>query len=462
MLWGDRISSRKLRPKKSLLAAVLLAAGFLMACGQERPDMAAGLSGMGTPASGEDTAAAGTGGAGAALTPGEGGDGAVQGTVGQGALGQGSTGQGTPEQGNTGQVAASEQGTEGQAGAPGDSSGTSADGARSAELKRLFGESCIAEQTFEVKLSEYSGKVWFVPYMPSADNPDFRMQIIQDGEVLREITAYVPEELAREKFGSLDAVSFFDINYDDITDIVLIETYGNTTFAAVYYGHNDGFGPYFISQDQLSAELSRQVEPLTVPGIRSFLSDGKRNGGFSDYQEAYRAVARLYEMEDSNERKYDLIYIDDDEIPELVAGVNGYYVSLYTYSEGKVYRLMDDWGYGAMGNFGYNYVPERNWLRNYNTDYAGAILYTTYMTVTQGNVIDVSMQIKVCNFDDTNGNGAPDGNEWESLGRSGAVYIDGEEVPEGEQILIPYEGEEYEFIEGRMSLDELLAELNGQ
>lgn len=457
MFWKNRLYSKNLRSKKSLLAAALLAAGFLTACGQEPEDKAVDLSDVGASVSGEDRAEEGvSGSAGASLTP-------EQSAAGQGAPEQGVAGQRAPEQETTGQTGMpSEQGAAGQTGIPENSAEISADDARIADIKKMFGENCIAEQTFEVELSEYSGKVWFVPYMPSTDNPNFRMQIVQNGEVLKEIKAYVPAELAGEKFCSLDAVSFFDVNYDDLTDIVLIETYGNTAFAAVYYGNNHGT-PSFLSKDRLSEELSRQVEPLTVPGIRSLLSDGIRNGGFSGYQEAYRAVARWYELKElgyAMEPKYDLIYIDDNEIPELVAGINGYYVSLYSYSDGKVYCLMDDWAYGAFGNMGYEYVPGENSLRNYNTDLAGEILHTTYMTVTQGNVIDVFVQITTHNYFDFNGNGATNENGETSSGSYSVSYIDGKEVSEEE--MISYDRGEYEDIEGKMSLDELLAELNAQ
>lgn len=50
-------------PKKSLLAAVLLAAGLFAACGQEQTDSAVELSDMSVPASGEDMTADETGGA---------------------------------------------------------------------------------------------------------------------------------------------------------------------------------------------------------------------------------------------------------------------------------------------------------------------------------------------------------------------------------------------------------------
>ena len=256
---------------------------------------------------------------------------------------------------------------------------------KSDEMKSKFGENCIADQTFEVQLNQYEGKVYFVPFAPSQDNPDFHIQLIQGGKVLVEIPQYTPEYLADETFSSLDAVSFYDINYDGTTDILLIETYGNTSFAAVYYGErSEYYDKNFFPQETLSENLTRQIQPLTVSEIRSFLSYGKKNGEFSNYQEAYRAISRLCTMEDENAQdlKFNLIYFDDNEIPELVTGVNGYYMSLYTFQDKTAYRLMDHWGYGAMGNAGYEYSPRRNSMRNYNSDYAGAIMHTTYLTIS--------------------------------------------------------------------------------
>ena len=142
------------------------------------------------------------------------------------------------------------------------------------EIKKQFGENCISDQTFEVELSEFQGKVYFVPFLPSSQDGEFSMQIIQDGEVLEEIRAYVPERLKEESFKSLDAVSFYDVNYDGNTDLVLIETYGNFMFTAVYYGGSleDGQNGYFNIQEQLSENLSNQVEPLSIPKIRECLS----------------------------------------------------------------------------------------------------------------------------------------------------------------------------------------------
>lgn len=332
--------------------------------------------------------------------------------------------------------------------------------AESKELKRRFGSNCITEQTFEVELSEYDGKVWFVPYV-SPGGRNFQMQIIQGKEVLKDISAYVPEELSGEKFVSLDAVAFFDINYDNETDIVLIETYGDTTFAVVYYGevytYSDGLASvYFDVKEELSDNLTGSVDNLTVPAIRDFLSNGKKNGEFEDYREAYLAAGKLREAESDGKIKYKLIYFDDDDIPELVADDTGYFVSMYTFHDGRIYTVMDEWGYGAGGNHGYDYCPRKSSVRNYDADYAGLLLYTTYWTLGDGYELERVVSIEFLNFIDENGNGKPDGDERETAGYGDKSYIDGVEITwEEEQ---SYSMGEYEWL-GAGGNDMGLAEL---
>ena len=350
--------------------------------------------------------------------------------------------------------------------APGDDEGVSKanEALQAGMLKQRFGETCIAEQTFEVELSEYDGKVWFVPFAPSEEE-DFHIQIIQGEEVLRDISAYVPEELAGKEFVSLDAVAFFDVNYDNETDIVLIETYGNSSFAVVYYGEAYTYldrdaSVFFYAEERLSNNLTSRVGTLTIPVIRDFLGNGKKNGEFVDYREAYLAVGKLKEMESNGEIEYELVYFDEDDIPELVADHAGYYISLYTYHDGKIYTLMNEWGYGAMGNSGYEYCPKKNSLRNYNTDYAGLILYTTYCSVSAGYTMDTVVSVKTVNFDDANGNGMPDEDEEETFGYYSADYIDDVKITPEE--FDSYSMGEYEWLGAGvigMGLEELAAVL---
>lgn len=339
--------------------------------------------------------------------------------------------------------------------APTDEETITADNLKADEIKNRFGENCISEQTFEVELSEYSGKVWFVPYAPAEDGQDLNVQIVQDGEILTQLYPYVPETLEGQQFTSLDAVSFFDINYDGYTDIVVIETYGNTTFAAVYYGFaakTDEENRIFNLQWSLSEALSSKASPVSIAGIRELLGD-KKNGELTSYQEAYTQIVKLWEVEYGSELTYDLIQVDHDDIPELVIADNGYWVSLYTYHDGRAYSLMDHWGYGVMGNAGYEYIPGGNRVRNYNSDYAGAIRYSTYMSMNDQYSLKTVTEIVTYNFDDVNGDGYPDADEEGSIGYYSVSYVDGVEITDEQYA--GYDAGEYEFIAGRMSQEEL-------
>lgn len=336
----------------------------------------------------------------------------------------------------------------------------------SREKKERFGEDCIAEQCFEVELNGCEGTVYFVPFAPSAGQPEFRMQMMRDGEVLCDITPYVPAKAGRKKFTSLDAVSFWDVNFDGFTDIVTIVTYGDTQYAAVYYG--DMFQSEeeywsFMSEEELSENLSAQADkPMSIAGIRSQLTGGKKNGEFESYAQAYEAAITLSELEGvaasvteyGGEFLFDLIYVNEDETPELVSGREGYFVNLYTYQDGTLYTLMNHWAYGAMGNSGYEYSPGKNSMRNYNADQAGAIMNTYYMRINEKNEIETPMWIESINYIDSNENGMLD--EGEEYG-AGPDYINGEKASpeEVEAVYAAYDMGDYQYIKGRMPVEDV-------
>lgn len=174
----------------------------------------------------------------------------------------------------------------------------------------------------------------------------------------------------------------------------------------------------------------------------------------SDYKTAYLDV--INSAEDSDTLKYNLIHIDDNDIPELVIGHNGFYVNLYTYADGKVYTLMDHWSYGAMGNAGYEYVPKMNSIRNYNSDYAGLIGFTAYCSITAEHTLEATTIIETRLYEDTNGDGIPQDEEY--IPDYQVYFIDGEEISYDEAV--SYDAGKYEFIGGELALDEIKVELS--
>lgn len=89
-----------------------------------------------------------------------------------------------------------------------------------------------------------------------------------------------------------------------------------------------------------------------------------------------------------SELKCDLVYFNNDNTPDLVIGVEGYWTSLYMYENGTVYNLMDYWPYGAMGNAGYSCFEKKGAILNYNSDHAGAIVTRTVAVLNSNHDFD--------------------------------------------------------------------------
>ena len=108
-----------------------------------------------------------------------------------------------------------------------------------------------------------------------------------------------------------------------------------------------------------------------------------------EYVNEYKKIIEKVQKENSNkEITYDLIYFNDDNIPDLVVGLQGYWVSLYMYKNGSVTEIVDEWSYDAMGNAGYDYLEKKGIIRNYNSDYAGAVMTQNILVLNNDNKFD--------------------------------------------------------------------------
>ncbi len=184
----------------------------------------------------------------------------------------------------------------------------------------------------------------------------------------------------------------------------------------------------------------------------------------TDYKKAYAEIVQSFKSDESP-TSYDLIYVDEDDIPELVVGNPGYWVSLYSFKNDQTYCLMDQWAYGAMGNSGYTYAPKKNVLYNGNADYAGSIYYNSYMSINDGGELATSYWSMDINFDDVNGDEIPSEEELETA--EGRTYdtkyyseinkdMSEEDI---KKIIDEYSAFEYEQIEGTQDYNSIMEQL---
>ena len=182
----------------------------------------------------------------------------------------------------------------------------------------------------------------------------------------------------------------------------------------------------------------------------------------ADIKTAYQYIIDSYQkLYDAC--KYDLIYFDNDDIPELVVGIDGYFSSMYTFSDGSIYALMHNWPYGVGGNHGYQYMEKTGIIYNYNTDYAGLEGYSTYYEITDEHSIAVKYCLRAA-YEDESGNIIQDTEEIEE--DKWKYYYDTDETEEVEISKSEYESydilnvDEYKSMYGQYTEEEIMGRLN--
>jgi len=169
--------------------------------------------------------------------------------------------------------------------------------------------------------------------------------------------------------------------------------------------------------------------------------------------------------------KYDLIFLNDDNIPELIVTNPGYYTALYTYDAGQVIYAMKDevfpddesgWGYGAGGNAGYEFIPKGNVVRNYDNDYAGLIRYTSIFELDKNThqlVSKLDKELYEAHFNDKNNNGKVDDDEMEEFIEEPTYYYGDKKITAEEYASYVPNGA-YDTLEGTKSYSEIISALD--
>lgn len=185
----------------------------------------------------------------------------------------------------------------------------------------------IEDQTFEMTLNPL-GKVKFISYMPDIEQSplaDVVFKIQSEGKQSIELAGFFEDNIrTNEIFNKVEAVSFPDCNNDGYEDIVIICNYSpssgpdvGTGYSEIriYYGDSKGD---FSLEKGLSETANSAIADKTVKAVLGFLGAGKNNAVQSEafWQQSYMDYIQAQDQEQW--QGYDLIYLDDNDIPELV------------------------------------------------------------------------------------------------------------------------------------------------
>ena len=328
------------------------------------------------------------------------------------------------------------------------------------------------EQTFDVDLPVFDGRCRLISWDGNPDtNEDAKILLTVDGNYECGHTIGTDDnfEDSHLHIKTISAIGLFDFNADGRKDIEVIgkDWEGNDALALLKCetGYDDNY--YFSLQAGASNLILSQMKgELTIPNLKAELLGENKTGTFDNWKDAFKLVVRY--TSDNEDLSYNLVYIDNDDIPELVVDRTGYEVSVYKYSDGVAKPVIEGWAYGAFGNHGYDYAPKKNCMRNYNSDFAGAIMYTTYFSIHDDGEAVEDYEVKTMNFKDLDGDGMPsteeleasDESDWEGTIEygimSGEFFTEEEAKAEIENIENTYK---FTGLYGEYSYEELLEKI---
>ncbi len=196
------------------------------------------------------------------------------------------------------------------------------------------------------------------------------------------------------------------------------------------------------SSTYISSEDVKETTVFDAEGPAINANDNTENGS---YAENYKDLINRIEQEDDNSDnyKYSLIYLDEDDVPELVVDYTGYYLSVYTYKDGEVVEQMDKCGYGVGGCVGYEYAPYKNSIRTFGH---GTEDYGTNLYVIKDNELFLAYSI-TCYYD----------SEKTEYTNNTEEQLSNDELESRFKKIDAYE---YEELKGEYSADEILTLLN--
>ena len=220
------------------------------------------------------------------------------------------------------------------------------DGYHFLSCRSLLDEGLILDYCYEMVLPS-CGTCQFLVYEPDEASDDITMVTARDGEIVYFV--YGPNYnnlLEGMTFDHIVDMGFSDYNNDGFVDIAMNINYkldnGEDYYQLrVYRGDQNG---YFVKEEDKAEEcygcvgLDTGVEDINASSMFSLLSYSYRDIE-EDWISAYVGIFEV--LDDDPDVTYDFLYIDNNDIPEILG--EGSYEALgnkiYSTYEGQVYVL---------------------------------------------------------------------------------------------------------------------------
>ena len=187
------------------------------------------------------------------------------------------------------------------------------------------------ESSFEVILSQFGGKC-NVEVFNSDDVCN--VKVLYNGNYKWEFSPSAVIDGEPHYFSKITDVGAVDYNADGEEELIIL---GETDAGMGVYisGGEDNY----LDNDAISninAELA--ANNLEIADVKKFLLNGDEELKFDTYNKAYDQIARISNVLNGDDYKFDLVYVDADTVPELLVD-KGNEWDLFSFKEGCVSSL---------------------------------------------------------------------------------------------------------------------------
>ena len=313
--------------------------------------------------------------------------------------------------------------------------------------------------TFNVDIPQLSADARLVTYQSDDahfdDGNSARIAIIGDNQLVDFVNLYASEDDDIIDIRKITHIEVCDLNCDGVNDLIVLGYDYNsilkTIICTTEKKYDDTYG-LFVSSE-LSVSLSNELaDNLTIGSIKEAILGTERKANYS-WQDAYNQFLKVEDTKD--DEKYSLVYIDGDDIPELIKNENEC-IDIYTFKDGLVTPIAIGLDYYVTGEEPYQYSSHNNWIKLHDEE-IGSDYYTNQ--IQYYFIKDNELEMRYClsyDYDNT----ADEDNEAEENSLIATVkptdYT--KNIPDDEVMSLIEDIEENEFVDlvGKYTANELI------